>query len=133
LKAVDSAVYTCAGAKADGVTLTQFSCFMDAVSGKMPAAEGLVTARARLASAKKSGAHIILTNYPTAPFKGAPASKYWFLDDFESACNPVTTCNCYLSDFIAMTKCSAAAHNTVIIPLALLLALLTVTTAVLAP
>jgi hypothetical protein len=119
LTALDAAVFACAGADADGVAgVAQMACVLDAVRARLPQPEGLVAARARLRAARRSGAHVVLTNYPAPPFRGAPAATYFWVadDDFgvgggggAVACNPVTTCACYVTDFIAMSKCSGAA------------------------
>lgn len=109
VRALGTAVFECAGAGADAVTRAQFECVLADLRAVLPAPESLVTVQARTASAKKSGAHILLTHHPAPPFKGAPAGTYWWLD-FGRGCNPVTACECYLADYIAIDRCSAAAR-----------------------
>ena len=104
ISTLNTAVFECAGAYADTVNREQFGCVMNDLKGVLPAPESLLTVQARTASAKKSGAHILLTDYPAAPFKGAPASTYWWLS-FDTACNPVTTCGCDMDDFLALDTC----------------------------
>lgn len=100
-----TAVFECAGAYADTVNREQFGCVLNDLKSVLPAPESLLTVQARTASAKKSGAHILLTDYPAAPFKGAPATTYWWLT-FDTACNPVTTCDCVMEDFLALDTCN---------------------------
>lgn len=108
-RALGTAVFECAGAGADAVTRAQFACVLGDLRAVLPAPESLATVQARTAAAKKSGAHVLLTHHPAPPFKGAPAATYWWLD-FDRACNPVTACECYLADYIAIDRCSTAAR-----------------------
>jgi hypothetical protein len=110
--ALDMAVFSCVGANAEAVSESSFDCILDAMTLYLPTSESLAATKARYTSALESGAQVISTKFVTAPFTGAPSSKYWRLD-MSTRCNSVTTCDCDLTTYVASDVCkSAAGHIT---------------------
>lgn len=107
---VDNAMFACAGANSDGVGPDGFDCVMRNLRSKLPPAEGMTAVKSRLSAAQESGAQVILTNLPAPPFKGAPGDRYWWVT-MKAQCNPVTTCDCDMEEFIAMTRCTSTATH----------------------
>eukprot|EP00727_Mastigamoeba_balamuthi_P002971 m51a1_g12671 hypothetical protein (407) ;mRNA; r:947-2578 len=98
--ALDTAIYQCAGADAKEIPKASFGCL------SLPTPEGLVGVRARYAAALTSGAQVVTTKYAAAPFKGAPASLFWW-SDLVVGCNPVLACECDMASMVASDICTA--------------------------
>ena len=118
--AVDSAVYECAGKDATELSKADVACVLNAIKLDLPIAETITSADVRFTAAKKSGAHIILTNHPKPPFKGAPADTYVSVT-MDKECNPVTTCECFLESYLALDNCTDSASNSLQMTVGLLL------------
>ncbi|KAH3743423.1 Phosphoinositide phospholipase C, Ca2+-dependent [Pelomyxa schiedti] len=98
---VDDALFSCAGAGNTSASSSEMKCIVDNMRASLPSIETLFQALSRSKVARDSGAHVLLTMNPGAPFPGAPARQnYWFA--FNSTCNPLTTCTCSMAELTSV-------------------------------